>query len=257
MVARSTREPRRSDAGAESRVGLPSSNGRVYNHRVIGAMALAVGVFVSGRFAPSTDPALQATLSRLARQTPGVAGISVMHIESGASAAVNGDQRFPMMSVYKLPIAIHALREADAKRLNLDESVTLAAADRRPGFSPMAEKIAAGGPLTVTIRDLLFEIVTRSDNTASDWLLRRVGGPRAVAATLRALAVDGVDVSRYELEFAGDYYGLCCVADLKPFSLEGFADAVAHVPEAAPIRAMRQHHRVTPRCSRGCTEASY
>jgi len=164
-----------------------------------------------------------------------------MHIESGASAAVNGDQRFPMMSVYKLPIAIHALREADAKRLNLDESVTLAAADRRPGFSPMAEKIAAGGPLTVTIRDLLFEIVTRSDNTASDWLLRRVGGPRAVAATLRALAVDGVDVSRYELEFAGDYYGLCCVADLKPFSLEGFADAVAHVPEAARRRAAKAY----------------
>jgi beta-lactamase class A len=216
-------------------------DGRVYNDGVIGAITLAVGVLVSARFGPSTDPALHATLSRLAQQTPGVVGISVLHIESAVSAAVNGDQRFPMMSVYKLPIAIHALREVDAKRLNLDESITLTAVDRRPGFSPIAERIAARGPLTMTIRDVLSDVVTRSDNTASDWLLRRIGGPRAVAATLQALAIVGVDVSRYELEFAADYYGLCCVADLKPFSLDRFADAVEQVPEAARRRAAKAY----------------
>jgi beta-lactamase class A len=189
----------------------------------------------------ATDPALETALRRLGGQSPGVAGISVLHIESGASASVNGNRRFPMMSVYKLPIAIHALREADAGRLPLDERVTLTAVDRRPGFSPIAEKIAAHGPVTLTIREVLSDIVTKSDNTASDWLLKRIGGPRAVAATLSGLKVDGVDVSRYELEFSADYYGLCCLADIAPFSLERFAEAVERVPDAVRSRAAKAY----------------
>ena len=130
-------------------------------------------------FVPSADSILQAALTRLAGDAPGTAGISVLHIESGASAAVNGDQWFPMMSVYKLPIAIHALRRIDSGELNVEERVTLTAADRRPGFSPIGESIAAKGPVTLAIRDVLTAVITKSDNTASDWLLRRVGGPAA------------------------------------------------------------------------------
>ena len=190
---------------------------------------------------PSPDRTLTAALERAAAEAPGRAGISVLHIESGATAAVNGDERFPMMSVYKLPIVIHALRAADAGQLDLDARVTLTAPDRRPGFSPMGEAIAAKGPLSLTIREIVAAVVTQSDNTASDWLLRRVGGPAAVAATLRALNAGGVDVSRYELEFSADYYGLCCLAGITPFSLERFARAVEQVPEPVRARAARAY----------------
>ena len=144
-----------------------------------------------------------------------------------------------MMSVYKLPIVIHALRLSERGRLDLSERVILTPQDRRPGASAMAETIAARGPLTVTIRDIITAIVVTSDNTASDWLLRRIGGPTAVAETLRSLNLDGVDVSRYELEFAADYHGLCCVADMRPFSLEKFAAAVEAAARRGP-RARRE-----------------
>jgi beta-lactamase class A len=185
----------------------------------------------------SDDPALTAALIRAAGQAPGTIGISVVHIESGRSGSVNPDVRFPMMSVYKLPIVIHALRLAERERLDLSERVILMAQDRRPGASAMGQTIAARGPLTVSIRDIITAIVTTSDNTASDWLLRRTGGPKAVADTLRSLKLEGVDVSRYELEFAADYYGLCCVADIQPFALEKFAAAVEAVPAAVRARA--------------------
>jgi beta-lactamase class A len=168
------------------------------------------------------DPALTAALRRAAAEAPGTAGISVVHIESGRSGSVNPEMRFPMMSVYKLPIVIHALRLSERGRLDLSERVILTTEDRRPGASAMAETIAAGGPLTVSIRDIVTAIVVTSDNSASDWLLRRIGGPKAVADTLRALNLTGVDVSRYEVQFAADYYGLCCIADMRPFSLEKF-----------------------------------
>ena len=189
------------------------------------------------------DSDLGAKLRQLAATAPGRAGVSVVHIESGRGAAVNSDERFPMMSVYKLPIAIHALRERQRGQLDLNEVVTLAEADRRPGFSPMAESIAANGSLTVSVRDVIVAVVTRSDNTASDWLLRRVGGPGAVARTLRELRLSGIDVSRYELQFAADYYGVCCVDAMRPFSLARFAEAVERVPAGARQTSAKAYER--------------
>jgi beta-lactamase class A len=206
------------------------------------AVALIALVVLSSGRAPD-DRALAADLRRLAAESPGTAGVSVVHIESGAFADVNPAERFPMMSVYKLPIVVHALRLSERGRLDLSERVILTPEDRRPGASAMGQTIAASGPLTVSIRDIITAIVTTSDNTASDWLLRRVGGPAAVTETLRSLALGGVDVSRYELEFAADYYGLCCVADMRPFSLVKFAAAVEAVPAAVRARAAKAYER--------------
>ena len=209
--------------------------------RILTLLALTLGLALTAGSSPQDDRALAGTLRRLAADAPGTAGVSVVHIESGASAAVNPDMRFPMMSVYKLPIVVHALREAERGRLDLAETVTLANSDRRPGASEMGETIAAKGSLTVTVRDIVIAVVTKSDNSASDWLLRRIGGPRAVAETLRSLNRPGIDVSRYELEFSADYNGFCCVSKMTPFSLEKYAAAIDALPEAVRIRAARAY----------------
>ena len=182
----------------------------------------------------ATQPAdLGDELRKIAASAPGTLGVRVIHVESGDGAAVNAADWFPMMSVYKLPIAIHALRQAERGKLNLAASVRLTAEDRRPGFSPLARQIAERGPLELTVRELISSVTRTSDNTASDALLRTAGGPQAVRATLNELGVRGVDVSRYELEFAAHYHGVCCVDRMRPFSLEQFARAVARVPPAA------------------------
>jgi beta-lactamase class A len=80
-------------------------------------------------------------------------------------------------------------------------------------------------------------ILRESDNAASDELLRVAGGPSAVRNTLRSLGISGIDVSRYELEFAADYYGVCCEQNAVPFSLDGFAAAVERIPAANRRRA--------------------
>ena len=209
--------------------------------RTLTLLALTATLSLTAGRGLQDDPSLAATLRRLAADAPGTAGVSVVHLESGVSAAVNPNVRFPMMSVYKLPIVVHALRESERGRLDLAETVTLADSDRRPGASEMGEIIAARGPLTVTVRDIVVAVVTKSDNTASDWLLRRIGGPRSVAATLKSLKLPGIDVSRYELEFSADYSGFCCVSTMTPFSLEKYADAIEALPEAVRARAARAY----------------
>ena len=184
---------------------------------------------------PRSD--LAAELRGIAAAAPGTLGVSVIDIESGASAGVNASDWFPMMSVYKLPIVMHALRDAEQGRLDLAARVTFGSADRRPGLSPLSRAIEQHGPQTLTVRELLSSMIRISDNAASDRVLRLAGGPAAVAATLRALTIDGIDISRYELEFAADYYGVCCVQRETPFSLDRFAAAVEKVPAAARRRA--------------------
>src|SRR4051794_13474028 len=168
-------------------------------------------------------------LRRIAAAAPGTLGVRLVQVESGASAGINDEAWFPMMSVYKLPIAVHVLRAAERGALDLAATVTLRDEDRRPGFSPLARTIETTGPQKATLRELLSAIVRVSDNTASDRLLREAGGPAAVAATLRQLNADGIDVSRYELQFAADYYGASALGSMRPFSLDRFAAAVEQV----------------------------
>jgi beta-lactamase class A len=180
---------------------------------------------------------LELELQKLAVSAPGKLGVQIVHVESGDEYSLNGGVWFPMMSVYKLPIAIHALRQAERGNLDLARSIRLTAEDRRPGFSPLARQIAEKGSVTLTIRELISSIMRVSDNTASDALLRAAGGPDAVNLTLGALDIGGLAVRRYELEFAADYHGVCCLEQMKPFSLERFIEAVERVPPEARRKA--------------------
>ena len=202
---------------------------------------LLLALLLSFTLQAPDDSALSARLRQLAAPPPAVTGIAILHVESGAAATLNADDWFPMMSVYKLPIVVHALRQADAGSLDLGKEVTLTAAERRPGRSAISERIAASGPQTLTVRQLIESVVRESDNAASDALLRIVGGPAAVSATLKSLGAGGIDISRYELEFAADYYGLCCLERMQPFSLDRFAAAVSKVPPAQRRRAARAY----------------
>ena len=186
---------------------------------------------------PARDQVLLSELRAIAASTTGTLGVRVVQVESGRGASLNGDDWFPMMSVYKLPIAIHTLRLAERATLDLDERVTLTADDRRSGSSPLAQTIALKGPQALTIRELLSSVIRISDNTASDRLLRIAGGPPAVQQTLTALRVHGVNVNRYELEFAADYYGICCVGKVTPFSLERFIGQIEAVRPAERRKA--------------------
>jgi beta-lactamase class A/formylglycine-generating enzyme required for sulfatase activity len=198
-----------------------------------GPRGLAYG-FRGVRSAPQSRVDLSEELRRLAAAAPGTLGVRVVHVETQVAHGINEDDWFPMMSVYKLPIAIHALRRSESGMSDLSTRVTLGSDDRRPGFSPLARTIEKDGPQTATLRELLSAVIRVSDNTASDRLLREVGGPSAVAATLRELRIEGIDVSRYEAEFAADYYGVKLPS---PYSLDRFIDAVERVADSSRRRA--------------------
>jgi beta-lactamase class A len=116
-------------------------------------------------------------------------GVAVHHLESGEECHVNADHPFPMASVFKIPILAEAFRQLRQGHFQLADRWTLSEAhkNRGSGILPFFE---AG--LTPTVRDLLTLMIIISDNTATDLIVHRLGGPAAVEGTMHQLGLTNI-----------------------------------------------------------------
>jgi beta-lactamase class A len=146
---------------------------------------------------PSTG--LQAQLEDLARRArPGTFGITVLDLHSGQAWRVNAVRAFPMMSVFKAPVAAAVLDRIERGRLAMDHEVVI----RRDALeSGTIRDHFHGERMRFTVGQLLTAAVSRSDNTAVDALLPLAGGPGAVTAFLRAHGIEGMRVDTGERGF--------------------------------------------------------
>lgn len=151
-------------------------------------------------FAAATLPR---QMEEIAVAAHGHAGAAAAVIETGRRASFHGAERFPMQSVYKLPIAMAVMEDIGRGRLSLDRKIRVTPADLVPPrlHSPLRDE-HPGGNVDVTVRDLLRYAISESDGTASDVLLRAAGGPQRVTGYLRRIGVDGMTVATSEAEMA-------------------------------------------------------
>lgn len=147
---------------------------------------------------------LSSQFADIAAQSGGRLGVFAQVIGSGDGAGLNESERFPMQSVYKLPIAMAVLDQVDRKSLTLDEKVSLSANDMVPGLhSPMRDRYPRGG-IDVSVRELIRAAIVDSDSTASDILLRLAGGGPRVTAYLRGLGIRDMTVATTERAMSKD-----------------------------------------------------
>ena len=148
----------------------------------------------------------------------------------------NGDQKFPMQSVYKFPIAMAVLHQVDSGRLQLEQKVSFDKSDlvSEKQHSPIRCKYPDGGELS--LKELLRFAASESDGSASDILLRVLGGPKQVTRYLRKLGIKGVVVETTEKEM-------------------GFGETVAYRNWAKP-KAMVKLLRILHQGRKGLSPAS-
>ncbi len=162
---------------------------------------------VSGQAQPTPSRAtsrakLRAEMASIAAATRGPVGATVLIVEGDSIVALHGERRFPMQSVYKLPIAMATLHQVDLRTLSLNQPIRITSADFPPPSrgSPLRDKYPHG--TTLTVAQLLDAMMSVSDGTASDVLLKRAGGPQRVTAYLRGLGVRSVVVATSEAAMA-------------------------------------------------------
>lgn len=146
---------------------------------------------------------MRGQLDEIARTAPGRLGVAVVDLATDDRFAIRGDEAFGLASVAKLPIAIAAYRLADQKKLALDDRVVVTRGDLRRGASEIAREHPAGGA-SLPYWQLIRGMLVTSDNTASDVVLRAIGGPSVVQRTLERLHVRGLTIRKSEAELAAD-----------------------------------------------------
>jgi beta-lactamase class A len=181
---------------------------------------------------------LQAEVARLAKISDGVVGMSALHVESNRRFAFHGEDRFPMASSYKVPIAVQLLARVDRGELRLDQMVTIEPRDLHPG-SGMINALLNKPGVALSLRNLLELMLLISDNSATDIVLRLAGGPQAVTAKMRELNISGIDVSRPTANLIADWDGASLPTE-NEWRPELFTKAFAAV---APEQRQQAHDR--------------
>jgi beta-lactamase class A len=210
-------------------------------------LALACACVLPARVSAASDlTSLESKVSAIAARAGGDVGVGLRHLPSGETVLVRGRERFPMFSVYKLPIAMTLLKRVDEGTQLLDMKVKLGHGDLRPGVSTgISGRVAKDGWM-YTVRELIEAAIAASDNTASDAILDLAGGPAAVTAYVRGLGIADLRVDRAEIEMAADLYGVTLPARAG-WTLENLNALLSHAPAGSKQAATRRYLHDDPR----------
>ena len=127
-------------------------------------------------------------------------GVAITFIEDSDTMSINGDKMFPMLSVYKLPIAMSVLNSIDNGHQTLQTPIHVSQKDMHPDtWSPLRDKLTTTDTF-INLRDIIQYTLIQSDNNCSDLLLKSIGGVEAVQTYLKELGLPNIQINNSEWE---------------------------------------------------------
>jgi beta-lactamase class A len=128
--------------------------------------------------------ALQDALRDIEAGAKGRLGVHIIDTATGREHGWRADERFLMLSSFKLLASALVLARADRGEESLERRIRYRAQDLVP-WSPVTEKHVGGEGLSLA--QLCEATITTSDNTAANLILASYGGPAALTAFARRL----------------------------------------------------------------------
>lgn len=104
----------------------------------------------------------------------GILGVAAIDLETGRRWSYHGDTIFPQASSIKIPIMIRMFQAWRAGELDFDAGVTMDPKEYVGGSGELQEGLKKG-PVKTTVREIVREMIRSSDNTATNWCIRKVG----------------------------------------------------------------------------------
>ncbi len=136
-------------------------------------------LFIVYRAPAQTTDSLRQKLLFIISGKNAVVGISITGNNAKDTLSINGDQHFPMQSVFKFHIALAMLSEIDKKHFSFNQEIKIGKKELLPNlYSPIRDAYPNG--TTLPLSEILAYTVSKSDNAGCDVLLRLLGGPKAV-----------------------------------------------------------------------------
>ncbi len=100
-------------------------------------------------------------------------GTFILDLDTGDFASVNGSKVFPTASIIKQPILIAFLQDVEAGKISLNETLTMTN-DVIVGGSGYMQDAPVGSKYSAT--EVITNMITTSDNTATNMVIKRMGG---------------------------------------------------------------------------------
>jgi beta-lactamase class A len=164
---------------------------------------------------------------RDASVTDGVVGVGIIHLETGRELYLNKNERFPMASSVKVPVAVQLMKLVDQGKTSLDSLVTITKNDYSPGSGNIIYQYPAGKSLP--LRYLLDKMLTVSDNGAADMVFRAVGGPSAVNTGIVESGIEGMSINRQICVLLGNCWGITGIEGNQTFTRQVFESLLRKV----------------------------
>lgn len=150
-------------------------------------------LLISAQVHAQSIESLREQINAVIRTKNAKVGVAIQGAGLSDTLSIKGEERFPMQSVFKLPIAIATLADVDNGKLSLDQKIEISKAELLPGlWSPIREKYPEGA--TLTLAEIIQYTVSLSDNVGCDVLLRLLGGPLRVEQYFSQLGFDSIKI---------------------------------------------------------------
>lgn len=143
----------------------------------------------------------QNVLESIAIDSGGRLSASLLVLETGQSLWILPDAPCPMRGVYRLPIVMAALAKVDQNKLKLEQKIVINKDDLIGEMqSSLLRDEHPDGNFKISVKELLHHAIANDDGTASDVLLRLLGGPTVVMQYLAQLGIQDIKVLDTEKE---------------------------------------------------------
>lgn len=139
---------------------------------------------------------LQAQLEHIALNAKATVGISV--ITDKHTITVNNNIRYPLMSVFKLHIAVTAIHKIETENIDIDSIIVIERQKMRPDtYSPLRDRFP-DKDIRISYADILRYTISQSDNNTCDWLIEFIGGIKKADEYIHSLGISGFALSETE-----------------------------------------------------------
>jgi beta-lactamase class A len=145
--------------------------------------------------AAQRDAAIQVRLREIETAAQGRLGVHIVDCATGQEYGYRADERFMMLSSFKLLASALVLHRVDTGKESLARRVAFTGKDL-VSWSPITEQHADGNGMTLA--QLCEATITTSDNTAGNLILTSYGGPAALTAFVRQLGDQVTRLDRNE-----------------------------------------------------------
>ncbi|AXY03353.1 CARB/PSE/RTG family carbenicillin-hydrolyzing class A beta-lactamase [Vibrio alfacsensis] len=155
-------------------------------------LLLMIGLMVCSNATYATK--LNEDLASIEQHISGRLGVSVWDTQTDQRWDYRGDERFPMMSTFKTLACATMLHAMDNDKL--DRNATAKVEERNVVvWSPVMDRMVGQ---TTRIEHACEATMLMSDNTATNIVLRSVGGPKNVTLFLRSIGDKATRLDRFE-----------------------------------------------------------